>query len=150
MFSRRYEDAADLKAAPSELFAFVDDHQRFSSHMNESSGMMGGAKMTTRVDEGRGQAVGSHIIMSARIFGLLLELDEVVTVHRPPVEKVWQTVGRPKLLVIGQYQVGVRIQPMADATRLTVFIDYAFPDGVVTYWLDRRTISGRHDAVGRA
>ena len=137
MFSHHYEDAADLKAAPSELFAFVDDHQRFSSHMNESSWMMGGSKMSTRVDEGKGQAVGSHIIMSGRIFGFLLELDEVVTVHRPPVEKVWQTVGRPKLLVIGQYQMGVRIRPRPDATRLTVFIDYALPDGVVTYWLGR-------------
>ena len=56
MFSRRYEDAADLKAAPSELFAFVDDHQRFSSHMNESSWMMGGAKMTTSLDTGKGQS----------------------------------------------------------------------------------------------
>jgi len=137
MFSRHYEDAANLKAAPSQVFAFVDDHQRFSSHMNESSGMMGGAKMTTRVDEGRGQAVGSHIIMSGRIFGLLLELDEVVTVYKPPVEKVWQTVGRPKLLVIGQYQMRVRIEPLATGARLSAFIDYALPDGIVTYWLGR-------------
>lgn len=137
MFSHHYEDAADLKATPSELFAFLDDHQRFSSHMNESSWMMGGAKMTTRVDEGKGQAVGSHIFMSGRIFGLLLELDEVVTVHRPPADKVWQTVGRPKLLVIGHYQMGVRIQPSAIGAHLTVFIDYALPDGVVTYWLGR-------------
>ena len=93
--------------------------------------------MTTRVDEGNGQAVGSHIFMSGRMFGLLLELDEVVTVHRPPVDKVWQTVGQPKLLVIGQYQMGVRIQPSAIGAQLTVFIDYALPDGVVTYWLGR-------------
>ena len=137
MFSHHCEDAADLRATPSELFAFVDDHQRFSSHMNESSWMMGGAKMTTRVDEGKGQAVGSHIFMSGRIFGLLLELDEVVTVHRPPADKVWQTVGRPKLFVIGQYQMGVRIQPSAIGAQLTIFIDYALPDGVVTYWLGR-------------
>jgi hypothetical protein len=137
MFTRHYEDAEDLKAAPSELFAFVDDHQRFSSHMNESSWMMAGAKMTTTLDEAKGQAVGSHIVMSGRILGLLLELDEVVTVHKPPNEKVWRTVGRPKLLVIGPYQMGVRIQPSAKGARLTVFIDYALPNGLVTYWLGR-------------
>ena len=137
MFSRHYEDAANLKATPSQVFAFVDDHQRFSSHMNESSWMMGGAKMSTGADEGKGQAVGSHIIMSGRIFGLLLELDQVVTVYKPPVEKVWRTVGRPKLLVIGQYQMRVRIQPSAIGARLSVFIDYALPDGVVTFWLGR-------------
>ena len=82
MFDHHYEDSADIAATDSTVFAFVDNHAQFSSHMSESSWMMGGSQMSTRIDEGKGQAVGSHIVMSGRVLGLHLELDEVVTVHR--------------------------------------------------------------------
>ena len=137
MFDRHYEDFAEIKASAPDIFAFIDDHAQFSSHMNESSWMMGGGQMSTRVDERKGQAVGSHIFMSGRVVGLHLELDEVVTVRRPPTEKVWQTVGQPRLLVIAEYQMGVWIEPTEDGSHLTVFIDYALPVGAVTYWLGR-------------
>ena len=137
MFGRHHEQSADIEAPASDVFAFIDDHVQFSSHMNRSSWMMGGGQMTTRIDEGKGRALGSHIFMGGRVLGLRLELDEVVTDHRPPTSKVWQTVGQPRLLVIGQYQMGVRIQPSAYGSHLTVFIDYALPAGALTYWLGR-------------
>ena len=137
MFDHHYEDSADIAATDSTVFAFVDNHAQFSSHMGESSWMMGGSQMSTRIDEGKGQAVGSHIVMSGRVLGLHLELDEVVTVHRPPTEKVWETVGKPRLLVIGQYRMRVTVQPTTNGSHLTVAIDYGLPDGVFTYWLGR-------------
>ena len=137
MFDRHYEDAADLLAEPSDVFAYIDDHVQFSSHMNESSWMMGGGQMSTRVDDGKGRVVGSHIFMNGRVLGLRLELDEIVTVHEPPRAKAWQTVGQPMLLVIGQYRMGVNIEPTSNGSHFTVFIDYAFPGGIWTYWLGR-------------
>ena len=137
MFDHHYEDSADIAATDASVFAFIDDHAQFSSHMSESSWMMGGSQMSTRIDEGKGQAVGSHIVMSGRVLGLHLELDEVVTVHRPPTEKVWETVGKPRLLVIGQYRMRVTVQPTTNGSHLTVAIDYGLPDGVFTYWLGR-------------
>lgn len=137
MFDRHFEDAADVPATPSEVFDYIDDHARFSSHMNESSWMMLGSRMSTRVDDGKGRVVGSHIFMNGRVLGLRLELDEIVTVHEPPRAKTWQTVGKPMLLVIGRYRMGVKIQPTSNGSHFTVFIDYAFPSGRWTYWLSR-------------
>src|SRR5262245_5335298 len=135
MAARHREASSVIAALPNEVFAFVDDPAQFSSHMGESSMMMGGGGMSVEVDAGKGQAVGSHIRLSGRVFGMRLFLDEVVTRREPPFEKIWQTVGTPRLLVIGTYTLGVQVTPDKDGSRLRVFIDYDLPMGWATYWL---------------
>jgi hypothetical protein len=135
MTPRHLESSAFIDASPEDVFALVDDHSRFSSHMSESSLMMGGSRMSVELDEAKGRAVGSHIRLNGRVFGIRLYLDEVVTRREPPTNKVWETVGAPRLLVIGKYSMGVHITPEGGGSRLRVFIDYQLPDGWVTYWL---------------
>ena len=137
MTARHHERDQFVAAAPEEVFAFVDDHARFSAHMSESSWMMGGGRMSVELDEARGQAEGSHIRLSGRVFGVRLYLDEVVTRRNPPTDKVWATVGAPRLLVIGEYEMGVRITPEDGGSHVRVFIDYEPPKGWASYWLGR-------------
>lgn len=122
-----YEEQAEIQTSAETLFDYVDDHTKFSSHMNKSSWMMGGGRMDTNVDEGRGQKVGSHIRMSGTAFGVKLFLDEVVTRHEPPQMKTWETVGTPKLLIIGQYGMGIDIRSQGDHSLMRVYIDYDLP-----------------------
>ena len=75
MYERHYDDSVLIPAAPVEVFGFIDDHARLSSHMNKSSWMMGGGRMNTSIDAGRGQETGSHIRMSGKVFGITLSLD---------------------------------------------------------------------------
>jgi len=137
MTARHHERDQFVAAAPEEVFAVVDDHARFSSHMSESSWMMGGGRMSVELDEARGQAEGSHIRLSGRVFGVRLYLDEVITRRDPPNAKVWATVGAPRLLVIGQYEMGVEIAPESGGSCVRVFINYELPKGWATYWLGR-------------
>lgn len=132
---KHYEETVLVSASPADIFAYADDHTRFSSHMNQSSWMMGGGRMKTKVDEGRGQIVGSHITMSGKVFGINLFLDEVVTQHEPPNRKVWETVGSPKLLVIGSYQLGFELTSLRSGTNFKVFIDYELPKSLSTRWV---------------
>ena len=132
---RHREGSVVISASPEEVFAFVDDQSRLSSHMSESSWMMGGGGMTIEMDDAKGQTVGSHIQLSGRVFGIRLFLDEVITRRDPPRQKTWETVGKPKLLVIGSYRMGVEITPDTRGSRLRVFIDYDLPTGSVTHWL---------------
>lgn len=132
---RHYQDSALISASAEEVFAYIDNHANFSSHMNNSSWMMGGGKMDTQMDEKMGQAVGSHIKMSGSVFGIKLFLDEGVTQHQPPKLKVWETVGDINLLVIGQYQMKVEIIPNNNQSQLTVSIDYNLPDKNI--WLGK-------------
>ena len=131
------ESGALVSASPERVFALIDDPERLSSHMSRSSWRMGGGRMTTVLDERRGQSVGSHIRVSGRVLGIELSLDEVVTEREPPTRKGWETVGSPRLLVIGPYRMGFEVTPSGSGSLLRVFIDYAMPSSWPARWLGR-------------
>jgi hypothetical protein len=125
--TRHVEASALLAASPATVFARLDDQTRLAEHMGKSSAMMGGGRMTYDMDAAKGQAVGSHIRMDGEAFGLKVSLDEVITEREPPRRKVWETVGEPKLIIVGRYVMGFELEPGAGASRLRVWIDYAPP-----------------------
>lgn len=124
---RHKEAAARVAATPHTVFAHLDDQTRLAEHMSKPSLMMGGGKMTYDFDEQKGQAVGSHIRMGGSAFGLQLYLDEVVTERTPPRRKLWRTVGRPKLVVVGSYEMGFDLSAVDEGSALRVWIDYELP-----------------------
>jgi hypothetical protein len=159
-FTKHFEKTLEVDATPEAVFNFVDDHERFSSHMNSSSWMMGGGGMTVELDSGRGKRVGSHIRMSGTAFGFPLSLDEEVVEHRSPDLKVWQTVGRPNLLVIGHYRLCVEIAAQGDLGSIVkVSIDYDPPEthrwvgklfgALYARWCVHQMLGGVHEEFGR-
>lgn len=135
IYLHHYETSAIVGAPAAEVFAHLDDHARLSAHMSESSWMMGGTSMQVELDAGRGQSIGSSIRLSGKIFGTTLAVEEIVTERTPPRRKVWETIGTPRLLVIGRYRMGFEIAPREAGSHLTVFIDYALPEGSAARWL---------------
>lgn len=124
---RHMEATARLAAEPHKVFAHLDDQTRLAEHMSKPSLMMGGGKMTYEFDKQKGQSVGSHIRMGGNAFGLQLSLDEVVTERIPPQRKVWQTVGTPRLVIIGSYEMGFELSATDEGSALRVWIDYELP-----------------------
>lgn len=135
---RHHEDAAiRIGASPAEAFAFLDDPHHLSAHMDSSSPMMAGGSMRIETDALRGRAVGSRIRLAGKVLGITLELDEIVVEHEPPHHKVWETVGTPRLVIIGAYRMGFEVEPVDTASRVRVWIDYDLPEARVTHWLGR-------------
>lgn len=131
-----YEDNVSLSAAASEVFLYADDFSQLGSHMNKSSWMMMGQSMKTVLDDEKGQAVGSHVRMQGRIMGVDLVLEEVVTEREPPYRKAWETIGKPRLLVIGPYRLGFDITDKEKGSaKFRVFIDYDLPTEWPSRWL---------------
>lgn len=126
---RRHRETSMLVSAEaSALFERLDDQTRLAEHMGQSSLMMGGGHMTYDFDAARGQAVGSRIRMGGQAFGLSLFVEEIVVERTPPRRKVWRTVGAPRLVIIGPYEMGFEITPAGDGVcRLRVWIDYEPP-----------------------
>ena len=117
----------EVSAPPERLFERLDDHTRLAAHMGRPSLMMLGGRMTYAFDDDAGRAVGSVIHMGGRVLGIPVGVVEVVTEHDPPRRKVWETVGRPRLLIIGRYRMGFEIEPKGAESVLHVFIDFALP-----------------------
>ena len=137
MLPFHFESGVELNAPADAVFSHLDDHSRLSAHMTKPSWIMAGSRMTIELDASEGRAVGAIIRLRGRVLGIPLSVEEIVTERRPPLRKVWATTGRPQLLVIGQYRMGYEITPKAQSLQLRVFIDYALPDGSISYWLGR-------------
>jgi hypothetical protein len=137
MLPLRYESSGFVQSPMDHVFAHLDDHTRLSSHMSERSWRTGGDRMETKIDEGRGQTVGSRIRLSGQVFGVELSVEEIVVERDPPRRKVWETSGAPKLLVIGHYRMGFDLSPQGHGSMLRVFIEYALPEREPARWLGR-------------
>jgi hypothetical protein len=135
MYSEHAEYTVVIPVTAEKVFTWLDDPTRLSQHMSKRSWKMGWRKMDTVLDERRGRAVGSHIVFSGRAFGIRLYLDELVMEHEPPYRKSWETVGEPRLLVIGPYRMGFELLSAGTDTRLRVLIDYELPKKGTSRWL---------------
>ena len=132
-----FESSATLASPPDEVFAYLDDPAHLAAHMAKPSWAMAGGQMQLHLDEGHGREIGSHIRMAGRVLGLELALDEAVVERNPPHRKVWETVGSPKLLVIGLYRMGFEVAARGGGSLVRVFIEYALPDALPGRWLGR-------------
>jgi hypothetical protein len=126
-YDRHEEATTDVAAEPDTVFDFLDDHANLSSHMARRSWMMLGTSMDLFIDDGGAKSVGSRFGFSGRMFGLPLRVEQIVTGRQRPMRKVWETVGNPGLWVIGAYQMGFEISPVARGAKLRVFLDYSLP-----------------------
>ena len=131
------EVSGNIAAPVDAVFAHIDDHARLASHMSQPSWRMGGGQMRLEMDDARGQNVGSRLRLAGRAFGLALAVEEEITERLPPWRKSWQTIGTPRLLVIGHYRMGFELSRSGNDSRLRVFIDYALPASGISGWLVR-------------
>ena len=132
-----FESGVELNASADALFSLLDDHSRLSAHMTKPSWLMAGSVMTLEFDASNGHALGAKINLHGRVLGIPLSVEEIVTERNPPFLKIWNTIGKPHLLIIGSYRMGFEITSGNHASHLRVFIDYALPDGAISYWLGR-------------
>jgi len=137
MYSRHEEHSAPINASAERVFDQLDDQTRLTEHMSKRSWKMGWGRMATVLDAQHGRSVGSHIVLRGRVFGIRLYLDEVVTMREPPLTKTWETVGEPRLLVIGPYRMGFNLIPDDTTSQLRVAIDYELPTKGISQLLGR-------------
>jgi hypothetical protein len=117
MLPHHFETSVVVSAPADAIFSYVDDHTSVSAHMRQSSWMMAGSRMAIELDASEGRTVGARIRLSSRVLGLQLAVEEIFTERHPPLRKVWEMTGTPRLLVIGQYRMGYEIIPRGDSSR---------------------------------
>ena len=135
MYDQHAEHVEIINGSVERVFDWLDDQTRLSKHMEQRSWRMGWGKMEIELDGQRGRAAGSHIVLHGRVLGIRLYLDEVVIQHERPHSKSWETVGAPRLLVIGPYRMGFELEPVGTAARLRVEIAYRLPERGISWLL---------------
>jgi hypothetical protein len=119
-----------LISAPAErVFAYVDDIRNLARHMSENPSMpMMGSKLTLKIVTPELTGVGATYRYTGQMLGLVLDFSETVTTYIAGREKIWRTIGNPKLLIMHGYEMRVLVEPVTPATtNLTISIDYELP-----------------------
>ena len=129
------EREATIRGNAEDIFAYMDDPKHLAAHMDKSSWMMGGGKLTIEQNDSNGKSADSVIRMGGRFLGLQLSLEEVVTLREPPFRKTWETIGNPKLLAIDNYRMGFEISKGQPDAHIKVFIDYSLPRRPIGHFL---------------
>jgi len=123
-----FEQTIMLVARAEAVFERLDDFERLGAHMMRSNWMMAGSRMRYDFDRARGRKLGACVRLSGSILGLKLQIEEQVVEYAPPLRKVWQTIGAPRMLIIDAYRMGFVLTPSGAGSLLQVFIDYALPE----------------------
>ena len=132
--TRTVSERVEIGAAAADVFAWVDDIRNMGGHMtNESSMAMMGSRLRLDVVSERPTGVGATYRYFGSVMGLALDFSESVTTYRPPHEKVWRTIGRPRLWIVASYEMRLLVEAQSPRTsRLTIQFVYEPPASV--FW----------------
>jgi Polyketide cyclase / dehydrase and lipid transport len=119
-----------IDAAAEFVFSYVDDIRNLARHMSESRSMpMMGSKLKLEILTAQTTGIGATYRYSGRMMGLTIDFSETVTAYVPGREKVWHTIGEPRLLIIRGYEMRVQVEPVSPTSScLTIGIDYELPN----------------------
>lgn len=122
-------ESVDIQAAAERVFAYVDDIRNVGWHMTERSSMpMMGSRLKLEILSEQPTGLGATYRYSGTMMGLSLDFFESVTRYIPNREKVWRTIGEPRLLIIAAYEMRLSVEPLlASSSRLTISIAYDLP-----------------------
>jgi hypothetical protein len=127
-------ETVDIKASAESVFAYVDDIRNIGWHMTERSSMaMMGSRLELEIVSEQSTGLGATYRYSGTMMGLSLDFSESVTRYIPNREKIWHTIGEPRLLIISSYEMRLAVEPLSAASsRLTISIASELPRS--TFW----------------
>jgi Polyketide cyclase / dehydrase and lipid transport len=127
-------ETVDIKASAESVFAYVDDIRNIGWHMTErSSTAMMGSRLELEIVSEQSTGLGATYRYSGTMMGLSLDFSESVTRYIPNREKIWHTIGEPRLLIISSYEMRLAVEPLSAASsRLTISIASELPRS--TFW----------------
>jgi hypothetical protein len=122
-------ETVDIQEPAERVFAYIDDIRNLGWHMTEQSSMaMMGSRLRLEILSDQATGVGATYHYSGTMMGLSIDFSESVTTYVPQREKVWRTIGEPRLLIIASYEMRVAVESLSPSSaRLTISIVYELP-----------------------
>lgn len=118
-----------IRAPVEKVFAFLDDLSKTGMHMSERSMMMMGSKLELERLPGPEKGEGATFRWSGKVLGLPVNFTETVTRWKKNEEKVWETVGEPRMIILGWYRMRLTTEPKKSGTSVLLEIQYEPPKG---------------------
>lgn len=127
---RRVSHAVTIRAPVEAVFAYLDDTRAIGKHMMSRSMPMMGGRMDYDFITPNPTGVGATYRGGGSVLGMRMEFTCEVSEWKKNERKVWRTVGTPRLLIIGPYEMGFTVADGTDATTVDVWISYELPRSI--------------------
>lgn len=125
-------ESVEIKSSPDVVFSHIDYVRNIGMHMSKRSMPMMGGSLKTEILSKNDRGLGATYRMYGKVMGMKIDFTEKVTKWIENQEKVWETIGEPKLIIMGGYIMNLNVRPSNFGTRLTFGIKYSYPKSV--FW----------------
>ena len=126
-WTRSLQETVVVRAPGTTVFAWLDEPQNTGFHMSRpSAAMLGGALRLERLSA-QTTGVGATYRSWGRVLGLPIDFTTAVTEWAPGREKTWRTIGKPRLIVLGDFQMRFSLTSHDGGTNVVMAIDYNLP-----------------------
>lgn len=116
-----------INASPEKVFKHVDDIHCTGMHMSKSSMTMIGSKLNLEILSKNPTGLGATYRWYGKVMGLTMDFSEIVTKWIVNKERIWATIGSPKLIIMSGYEMSFALEPIGDKSKLTFVISYDLP-----------------------
>jgi|SRR5688500_15341269 len=118
-----------IQSTPEKVFAHMDDLSNTGMHKEKRSGMMMGSKLKLQQISENKSGLFSKYRWHGRMLGIPLDFSTVVTQWIRGKEKVWQTIGDSKMIILKWYRMHLVITPLEnERVQIELSIDYTLPN----------------------
>jgi hypothetical protein len=119
-----------IHSTPEKVFARMDNLGNTGMHMTENSTMMMGSKLELKQLSQNATGLNSKFRWSGKMMGLKMDFTVIVTKWVKDREKVWETIGKAKMIIMKWYQMRLVISPSGKNTKAELSIAYTKPDNI--------------------
>ncbi len=125
--SRHLDEILEINASPERVFRYLDNMQSVGEHMMKSSMPLMGGKLKLERLSSNPTGVSATYRYRGRVLFLPIDFSETVIEWVETKRKIWKTIGTPKLIILGNYEMGFELEQTQEGTKAHLWIDYEIP-----------------------
>ncbi len=119
-------------AMPEQVFKSIDDLGVTGMHMTKASWMMMGSKLKLEFLTKNHSGLNSRYRWTGKMMGMFMDFTVNVSKWIPGVEKIWLTVGDPKLILYSWFRMRLFITALPDlSSQAELSITYEKPKEIL-------------------
>jgi hypothetical protein len=117
------------QASPEEVFDYLDDLGVTGMHMTKSSMPMMGGKMDLQFLTPQKRGPHTKYRWTGKALWWKLDFTVVVTRWIRGLEKIWETIGTPNLVIYSWFRINLKIESNSQESIAHLSISYEKPTG---------------------
>ena len=114
-------------ASPEKVFKVIDNLGVTGMHMTQSSAMLMGSKLNLEFLTENHSGLGCRYRWRGKMLGMRMDFTVEVTKWTEGREKIWETDGDAKLIILSWYRMHIKVSPMLHGAQAKLSISYKKP-----------------------